>query len=485
MASDVVRPLDDAEADALLAQLAPYYSLIVAVSGGADSTALMHFVAGWCRRRGTADCQMLAITIDHGLRPEGAGEAAEVARQAAGLGIEHRTLRWSGPKPTTGIQAAARTARYDFLHAIAVEAGHSSPTAILTAHTADDQAETLLMRLARGSGVDGLASIPAVGCLQRPDRWGQILSYPLIRPLLAVPHARLVATLRVAGIPFADDPSNRDSRFERVRVREALSLLEGLGFDRIALARTADRMQAARVALELATDRLAERAVEPVLGLVYEIDKDMLGEAPEETGIRLLRRMLALAGGAGRPAELSTIENAYRQLSQAKAGRMALTLGGCIVETFRREAGQREAGDRTWLRIYREPARDGGPPPILLNSGEHGLWDRRVWASVSPEYPGSLSFGAIGADWPALVSQHTCLASLPMPVAAASGIPAFRDAGVIVAVPSLASYASSRGDEAAGLALGGPRSASASSQRRPLLRAWTVQPSAMQEPSDP
>jgi tRNA(Ile)-lysidine synthase len=130
-------------------------ALVLAVSGGPDSTALMVLAARWCERLKSGPT-LTAVTIDHGLRAESAREAAAVGRLAHQLGLVHRTLRWTGKKPSTGLQEAARTARYRLLAKAARETG---ATHILTAHTLDDQAETVLIRLTRGSGLTGLGGM--------------------------------------------------------------------------------------------------------------------------------------------------------------------------------------------------------------------------------------------------------------------------------------------------------------------------------------
>ena len=161
---------------------------------------MMWLAARWRRalKRGP---HLVAVTIDHGLRPEAAREARDVKRLAKTLDLPHRTLRWSGAKPKTGLPAAARDARYRLLAKAARAAG---ATHILTAHTRDDQAETLLMRMSRGSGIAGLAAMA---------RQSQRDGVTLVRPLLHIPKARLVATLKKAKIGFADDPTNRDTQF--------------------------------------------------------------------------------------------------------------------------------------------------------------------------------------------------------------------------------------------------------------------------------
>src|SRR5207245_7672900 len=183
-----------------------------------DSVALMWLAARWrgARKRGP---RLIAVTVDHGLRPEAAREAREVKQLARSLGLPHRTLRWTGPKPKTGLPAAARDARYRLL---AQAARAHGATHILTAHTRDDQAETLLMRMARGSGLAGLAAMA-----RQAKREGVILA----RPFLQVSKSRLVATLTRAKVGFAIDPSNRDLHFTRPRFRALMPALAAEGCD--------------------------------------------------------------------------------------------------------------------------------------------------------------------------------------------------------------------------------------------------------------
>ncbi len=151
-------PISDAEADALFADLADERALVLAVSGGPDSTALLHLMARWAARQADGP-RLHAVTIDHGLRTEARREASAVKRHAGKLGVAHRTMRWSGPKPTTGLQEKARAARYGLLHQAALAA---KARCVLTAHTLDDQAETILFRMARGSGLAGIGGMARV-----------------------------------------------------------------------------------------------------------------------------------------------------------------------------------------------------------------------------------------------------------------------------------------------------------------------------------
>jgi tRNA(Ile)-lysidine synthase len=205
-ADDAIR---DGEASTLFHGLEGLPGLVLAVSGGPDSTALLVLAARWAKRLKRAP-KLLAVTIDHGLRPDAAREAAAVKRLARRLGVRHSTLHWRGDKPKTGLQEAARNARYHLLAQAAVCAGYGH---ILTAHTLDDQAETVLFRLARGSGLFGLAGMARASPLPAP-KTPEIF---LLRPLLHVAKARLIATLEAARIGYSDDPTNRDPRYTRAR----------------------------------------------------------------------------------------------------------------------------------------------------------------------------------------------------------------------------------------------------------------------------
>src|SRR5437762_1326145 len=198
-------PISASAAKSLFADWKSAPAIVLAVSGGPDSIALMWLAARW-RRTLTRGPRLIAVTVDHGLRPEAAREARDVKRLARQLDLPHRTLRWRGTKPKTGVPAAARAARYRLLAELARASG---ATHILTAHTRDDQAETLLMRMLRGSGIAGLAAMARQS--EREGGW-------LARPLLAIPKSQLIATLNKAKIAFADDPTNRDTNYTRPRL---------------------------------------------------------------------------------------------------------------------------------------------------------------------------------------------------------------------------------------------------------------------------
>jgi tRNA(Ile)-lysidine synthase len=242
--------------------------LLLAVSGGPDSLAMLLLAHAATPHR------IACATVDHGLRAAGAGEAVMVAEICAGRAIPHATLHPDPPlKPGGNVQARARTARYDALTA------HASATGcavILTAHHADDQAETLLMRASRGSGVDGLAGVRAAG------HWRDT---PVLRPLLGWRRAELVALVEAAGLAAADDPSNRDPAHDRPRIRALIAGSADL--DPVGLARSAGALADASDALrwtvaKLAADRIGENdlaiTVDPA-GLPREYRRRLLAEA--------------------------------------------------------------------------------------------------------------------------------------------------------------------------------------------------------------
>jgi len=300
-------------------------ALVLAVSGGPDSIALMWLMARW-RRALARGPLLVAVTVDHGLRVESAREARDVKRLARSLDLPHRTLRWTGTKPKTGLPAAARAARYRLL---AQAARKSGATHILTAHTRDDQAETLLMRMLRGSGIAGLAAMA-----RETEREGVRLA----RPLLEVPKSRLIATLKKAKIGFAVDPTNRDTGFTRPRLRAILPVLAEEGGDARTLARLASRLARANAALEVLTD-----GAERYLALLDRdatrggFDARAFAALPEEIRLRLLRRAIDRVGHEG-PAELGKVESLLAALDRAVTGgegRLKKTLAGAVISIAR------------------------------------------------------------------------------------------------------------------------------------------------------
>lgn len=394
--------LDDDEFAQLLAQFCIEGTLAVAVSGGGDSMALLALLARWTGGRG-ASCRITALTVDHGLRPEAADEARQVATWCQKLGVAHQTLSVESPPPVSGLQNWAREQRYALLCQWAKEA-NGAP--VLLGHTLDDQAETVLMRLARGSGVDGLSAMAA-------EAWWN--GVRLLRPLLDIPRKRLRITLAEFGQRWLEDPSNQDDRFERVRIRRALEVLEPLGIDARRLADTAAAMARARIALERRVDRCLQELHWGRFGEV-EFAPARIGREEREIGLRILRRIMGKVSGQIVHPRLNSLDSLLDWV--VEGGGVARTLRGCVL---RRISGGRIVAARELARCA---------PPVILRAGQEAVWDGRWRVSLRRGAP--CTVGALGADWKA--EGH-----LPRQIVRQS-LPAFRRAGEVVAVPPLDVY---------------------------------------------
>jgi tRNA(Ile)-lysidine synthase len=340
MADDDQSPISASEAKRLFARWKAAPAIVLAVSGGPDSIALMWLAARW-RQSLVRGPRLVAVTVDHGLRPEAVAEAREVKRLARSLELPHRTVRWNGPKPKTGLPAAARTARYRLLAQVARQ---SSATHVLTAHTRDDQAETLLMRLLRGSGIAGLAAMA-----RESERDGVLLA----RPFLDVSKSRLIATLDRAKLGFAEDPTNHDPRFTRPRLRSLMPALAAEGGDARSLARLASRLARANAAVEVLADgaerylalrdrQAAQRrsdagTLDARTFDAKTFDAKAFAALPEEIRLRLLLRAIGQLGHEG-PPELGKVEALLAALEQVEKGRpprvkqgLKQTLAGALV----------------------------------------------------------------------------------------------------------------------------------------------------------
>jgi tRNA(Ile)-lysidine synthase len=381
-------PITANEAEALLAPLWKFPRVALAVSGGPDSVALMELAAHGRETRGGRP-ELIVLTVDHGLRPESRAEAEQVGRRAASLGLPHVILTWVNEGAQSGgVQARARVARYDLMAAYC----HANDIpALVTAHTLDDQAETFLMRLKRGSGLDGLAAIP-----ERGD-WAGIV---LLRPLLDVPKARLLATLDAAGIAFVSDPSNVDPRFERARVRGRADALAALSLTPEALALAARRLRRARQALEsVAQEFIAANSEISEAGYAL-IDRVALEAVPHEIALRALAQLIGAVGGGETPVQLAKLEHLFAAVLDDPA--KAHTLGRCRLEPY---AGR--------LGIFRE-VRGHGLPETRLSPGERLLWDNRFRIELGVGESKPVMVKALGeSGWRSLRERSAFASSLP------------------------------------------------------------------------
>ncbi len=329
----------------------PPRRLGVAVSGGGDSVALLHLLVDWARGSGTA---LRAVTVDHGLRPEAALEAESVARACAELGIGHDVLRWTGWDGRGNLPDQARRARYRLM---ADWARVHDFADVALGHTADDQAETFLMRLARGSGVDGLAAM-------QPARRAEGVLWH--RPLLTARRGALRLWLTARGIGWIEDPSNEDPAYDRVRVRQALAVLAPLGIGVEGLLATAERLRRASDALRHGARDLARSAVTGEGGGLV-IDRAKLDAAPAELRDRLLAQALIWVSGADYRPRYQALAQVWAGIAEGKR----TTLMGCLI--LPRKAA---------LRVVREPAAAEAATEVAVGQ----IWDGR-WQVTGPTEP--------------------------------------------------------------------------------------------------
>ncbi len=370
-AETLVRRFDDFFAGRMPGRLG------VAVSGGSDSLALLHLLDDWGR------VPLAAVTVDHGLRPESAGEAAHVAAICERLDIPHDVLTWQGWDGKGNLQDQARRTRYSMIADWARERGLDG---VALGHTMDDQAETVLMRLAREAGVDGLS-----GMAPRVMRHGALFC----RPLLGARREELREVLRDRRVAWADDPSNVDEEFERVRVRKALAALEPLGIGVARIAASASHLLDARNALaQVAADFARDKVKSAAGDLIF--DRTLLNRQPSEIRRRLLVGALKWVASAEYPPRRDALED----LDEAIARGENATLHGCRIMV----------SDFT-LRITRE-----AKAVEDLAGPTDAPWDTR-WRLDGPHAPG-LEVRALGEavkacpDWRATrLPRATLLAS--------------------------------------------------------------------------
>jgi len=423
--SDQSLPIEDCELGRLFALLEPHDRIAIGVSGGADSMALMHLLARWQHvldDHGERRVDILVMTVDHGLRAASGSEAEWVGEQAQLMGFDHIILRWLGRKPETGVQDAARQARYQLMIGASIEADCG---ALVVAHHAQDQAETLLMRLARGSGLDGLAGMSLVSLRD---------GIALHRPFLEISKTRLKASLEALGAQWIDDPSNEDASYERVRLRKVMALLEPLGVSFEALTRSASRLSRARQALDEVTRAAIDDLVNCHDGAYGEIEGAGFFALPFEIRLRLLSELIGGFGGRMCAPQLSKLENAHRALDHASGASETYSgaLGGALV----RYDGRRNKDGR--ILIFREPKRGDIEPLPVIPGGEPIMWDGRFMVSVASGIvaKSGISIGPLGEDGLGILKEMACELS-HMPREALLALPAFKSRDLIVGVPHL------------------------------------------------
>ena len=358
------QPIDAAEADLLLAPLSGLRAIALAVSGGADSTCLLWLAADWLKRRraeGIIAPELVVFTVDHGLRPEARAEADAVLSLSSRLGLPAELLIWSPPSDLTNLQSQAREARYALMCAAMARRGIE---ALVMAHHRDDQIETFLDRLTRGSGVHGLSAM-------RPDAADGPGGLRILRPFLSVPGGRLRATLAAAGIAHSDDPSNENPKFKRVRLRRLMASLGNEGLDPDRLLATVQRMASAAEALDVwGSQILTQHFCQHPAGPGW-LDRSALAALPAEVRLRLLQRILGHIGGEAYPPRFERLERLDEILRSDASGRQ--TLAGCVI-----------SADPGHVAFWREPGRQPAEG-VDVQPGSSLLWDGRFRLNLSAD----------------------------------------------------------------------------------------------------
>ncbi|MFZ1990639.1 MAG: tRNA lysidine(34) synthetase TilS [Alphaproteobacteria bacterium] len=328
--------------------------LALGVSGGSDSMALLRLVhEAYPGRR------IAALTVDHELREGSAHEAAQVGEWCRTLGVSHRVLRWEGEKPTTGLQRRARAARYALLAQAAAQLGDNGIAApLLVAHTRDDQAETFLLRLAHGSDIGGL------GAMRAASEIAFVPPVPLLRPLLGFARESLRATLKARGQPWIDDPSNDDTRFERIRIRKLMPVLGEAGLPGESLARASALM--ARIDRLLIDQALAACSCKIAPEGSASFETRAFAALPARAAERLLSYLIRLVGGEAYPPARASLRTLADQLKHPEA--RGATLGGCRIKR-----------ERVLWVIEREARAASRAAVVSLADGGTTLWDNRFW----------------------------------------------------------------------------------------------------------
>ncbi len=335
----------------------PYPAIAVAVSGGTDSMALLTLANSWAKSR---NAKVFALTVNHNLRPEAAGEAAQVKKWCDGLGIEQHILNWQPPSPVTSIQESARNARYELMLKWCQE---NNVLHLLTAHHLDDQVETMFFRLARGSGLKGLSSMSVQKIVD---------GVRLLRPLLSIPKARLVATLEAVKQEWLDDLSNRNSLYTRVHIRQQLAQIENNAELKIRSGIVAGKLGKFRNLLEYELVSQITDSISIFSQGYASIGMEAFKNLDNEISIKALAALIRTLSGNEHPPRTSKLEQ-LNELIRSNQLSKKYSIGGLLFEPLK-------SGD---MLVYREDK--AIEQEIIIKPGIATLWDKRFVIKISSD----------------------------------------------------------------------------------------------------
>jgi len=383
---------------------APIGPFAVAVSGGADSMALCRLANSWAKRFGA---KLTALTVDHDLRRTSAAEANQVAKWMAGLGIAHTGLKWAGPKPQTGVQAAARDARYALMGAWCRD---NDVGTLLVAHHRDDQAETYLMRLSRGSGPNGLAGMSTTTYLH---------GVHIARPLLGIPKIRLLATCAALGQRWIDDPSNHNPRYARTQIRARLAAKENSGD----IAEKTQGFGIARAARDRTIRSILKKAATEYAAGFVRLNWRMLTDATEDVGAGALGRVLSRVSGAPHGPRTNKLAALHR----------AVARGLTATRSLHRCLAMPQADGH--VLIFREPR---NLPTVPIVAGSKFTWDRRFVVALEPgSKSDGMTVGPLGHKGWGQVRDRAKSAHPTIPTQLCYAVPALFHQERVISAPNL------------------------------------------------
>lgn len=442
-------PISNDELTRLFGTGIPAAAVVLAVSGGADSMAMMHLFARFLTVQPQNQNEprldrnsVTVVSIDHGLRAAAHNECEFVAQAARKLGFNHATLKWEGDKPQSGLQAAARAARLRLLKAFTKQLG-VSPVIVMMAHNKNDQAETVLMRLARGSGADGLQAMQRITPLAADKK------AMLFRPLLNVARSRLEATLRRAGLSWTEDPSNRDTDFERVRLRNMRRARDALNLSDDALVRTARRMQKTQSAIRYYVQQAMAEHVTWNRGAIAQISREAICDPPEHITLEVVANVLSAMNAQRQPISLAKLEGLTTRLRHdLEHGRKprTATLAGCLIEFVQdwplndsvpdNETPVHTTSKWDGLLIYREPGRLP-LTPVPIRPGQTITWAGSLECTLPEAARTELDVRALGPEQFARLHDEGVISAPPQFKRAAPTLPSLWRKTLLLSVPHL------------------------------------------------